>query len=222
MGIYDFNLAAFGQRMLPPDKRGTGLFAYLKNLLVPLQWDHDLRFTDYWIGSTASNWVSGTYNTGARAIYGISVYESLIDGNTDQPNMSENWIKIQENFVGLRERLLYNGGTLSVTWALNRRFMTSFRQPPALSDIYLVPHTKPASSFIVGYVESESSDVFTTGSSEVVVDSYMTGAFYNLTIMVPVAVYNALDPIAANRDKIIRSFADKIIIAGITYNIQTY
>ena len=135
---------------------------------------------------------------------------------------TESWIAIQTNFIGMSERILYNCQVLVLTWALNKRFMTTFRQPPNVSDIYITSFPKPISVFIVGGVEAISSKVFSNTSSEYVINAYDFSAYVNMTIFVPFSVYNALDAIDANRQIIIRSFADKYMAAGIVYTIQTY
>jgi hypothetical protein len=47
-------------------------------------------------------------------------------------------------------------------------------------------------------------------------------AQYNFTINVPSALFATLGNNLTNRENTIRSFADKYVLAGITYNIITY
>lgn len=46
MGIYDQTYKTIINRLLPPDKRGKGIIAYLTDLLSPLQQVHDDVFVD--------------------------------------------------------------------------------------------------------------------------------------------------------------------------------
>jgi len=223
MSIYDVNFDKAGTQLLPPDKRFARQKAWIKVVLSPIQWLRDLWFGEYRTGSTSQQWLSTTtYQKYQRAIYSFGVYESLIDNNTDIPLNVASWQLVQGNFIGLSERILYNGRALVLTYALNKRFSTHFRQPPNISDIYIGAHPKPLAVFVIGGAETNSSKVYSNTSTEYIIDSYDFGQYINMTIYVPLAVFNALDPIPANCEKIIRSFVDRYIVAGILYNIQTY
>lgn len=223
MSIYDVNYNQTGPQLLPPDKRYNRMVAWVKALLVPLQWVRDLWMGSYRTGSTANPWVgSTTYAKYDRVLYKQKVYESLINGNTDTPTEQTSWMVVQQNFIGVFERVLYNGNKLIFEYAINKFFGTVFRQPPNTSDIYISVNNKPFSVFVVGGTENSSSVVYSHVSSEYVIDSYNFSLFVNMTIMVPLGVFNALDPNPVNCEKIIRNYANQYIIAGIIYNVQTY
>lgn len=121
-----------GKQLLPPDKRKPNNISFITCLLSPLQWIRDLWFGSYRTGSTAPAWNSGTtYSKYAQVIYNKVVYESLQDGNTNNTPIigSTYWTAIQQNFIGLSERIIYNGQTLVITYAMNKWFGTTFRQP---------------------------------------------------------------------------------------------
>jgi hypothetical protein len=223
MSIYDINISKQSQRLSPPDKRGVVLGAWMKALFTPLQWLADLWLGSYRTGSTAMEWLNtSTYSKYSRVVYTVYVYESLIDGNTATPTDTSKWRIVQRTFIGLNERLMYNTEKVVLEYALNKRFKTTFRQPPNVSDIYIDAHEKPLAVFQVGGIEINSSSVYSNTSSEFVIDSYSFTDYVNMTVNVPVAVFNALDAIPANCEKIIRSFIDIYIAAGITYTITTY
>jgi hypothetical protein len=224
MSIYDINYTNVGNQLLPPDKRGTYMRSWVAALFKPLQYLRDLWLGDYRAGSTAAPFlISTTYNSGDRVLYKASVYESIVDGNLGHtPPNDAYWVRVQDNFIGVFERVLYNGNVLILTYALNKYFGTVFRQPPNVSDIYLQANAKPAKPFIVGWTEAQSSTVYANNSTEVVINAYTFSDYFNLTIWIPLAVYNALDTVAANREKIVRNFADRYIVAGIIYQVQTY
>lgn len=223
MSFYDVDYSKVGPQLLPPDKRGSLLIRLVAAFLTPVQWLRDLSLGSYRVGPAAQDWLSTTtYAKYDQVVYNIFVYVSLKDGNTDIPTDTSSWLVIQTNFIGMSERILYNCRTLVLTYALNKRFKTVFRQPPNVSDIYIGTFAKPVSVFVVGGVEANSSKVYTIGSSEYVIDSYSFADYVNMTIYVPVAIYNALDPVPANREIIIRSYADKYMAAGIIYTITTY
>jgi hypothetical protein len=82
--------------MLPPDKRNKNTTAYLSSLLKPLQWVRDLWFSEYNTGTTAAAFsTAAPYAKYDRVLYNKSVYESLIDNNTDVPTTS-NWFLVQK------------------------------------------------------------------------------------------------------------------------------
>lgn len=224
MSIYDIDYSQTGPLLLPPDKRNRGLKSFVKVLLSPMQWDADLHFKDYRIGSLAPGWLnSTTYAKYDRVKYNFAIYESIGSTNLNHlPTDTNYWFVVQPNFIGISERVLYNGITLTLTYALNKRFGTLFRQPNNVSDIYIGNNVPPIPPFIFGYSESNSSSFFPQISTEYFINSYSFTTNYNFNINVPVAVYNALDPFPANRDKIFRAFVNGIIPAGITFNIITY
>lgn len=224
MSIYDINYTGVGNQLLPPDKRGGYMRSFVKALFKPLQYLRDLILGDYRTGSTANPFlISTTYAQGERVLFKASVYESLVDGNIGhEPPNDAYWVRVQENFIGIFERVQYNGNVLMLTYALNKYFLTTFRQPPNVSDIFLEAVPKPNDVFIVGFTEDESSVVYANSSTEVVIDGYTFSAYYNMIIWVPQAVYDALDTVPANREKIVRNFADRYVVAGVTYQVQTY
>lgn len=189
--------------------------------MYPLQWLRDLLFDSYKQGATAPSYAAGAYNKYDQVIYQKKVYSSKIDFNTDLPTVTDSWLLVQDNFIGVNERVLYNGEKIIFEWALNKWFGTTFRNPLAISDIYISNNLKKVPVFRVGQVETISSQVYKDHSSEYIVNDYNFGIYNNFTIFVPLLVYNALgDP--SNRERIFRSFADKYVTFGLFYNIVTY
>lgn len=220
--IFDITFSKFINRNLPPDKRFKNIIAYLNCLFSPLQWFQALYLNNYLYGSTAPPYAIGVYQKYDRVIYNKIVYESLINNNTDLPIVATSWMVVQPNFIGIFERLNYNGIILTLTYALNKQFGTIFRQPNSLSDIYIENTPVPQPIFRFGTVEKISSNVSTITSSEYIVNSYSFTTQSNFAIYCPVSVYNALDVTGVNNDKIFRTFCDKYIPAGILYKIITY
>jgi hypothetical protein len=224
MGLYNVNYPNVGQQLLPPDKRGTAMSRWVAAILRPLQWLVDIKLNMWRDGSTAPPYLnSTTYAKGDLVVYRYSVYESTVNGNVgNDPLNITYWTKVQDNFIGTLERLKYNGHVLTLTYALNKYFGTVFRQPNNISDIYIVANTKPVAVFLVGDTEAQSSKVYLNTSSEFIVNSYAFASYTNMTIWVPLSVYNALDTDPTNRDRIVRNFADRYVVAGVTYNVDTY
>jgi hypothetical protein len=220
--LYDIDFDNQVGDLIPPDKRTINFATLLQSLTKGLQYTHDLIFDSYKKGSTAPAYAVGVYAKYDQVIYNKAVYESLVDGNNATPTDLTKWRVIQENYIGVDERILYNGGKLILEYALNKWFDTTFLQPPLVSDIYLTTNPTLLSVFRVGYTEDESSSVGDFASSENVFNDYSFAANYGLTINIPVAVYNALGPDAATREAVVRNFADKYVITGVFYDINAY
>jgi len=220
--LYDINFDNQVQDLIPPDKRTTNFVTLLQSVAKPLQYVRDLIFDSYKKGATAPDYVAGVYAKYDQVVYNKSVYESLVDGNNVAPSDLTKWKLIQANFIGVDERILYNGGKLILEYALNKWFDTTFLQPPLVSDIYLTTNPTLLSVFRVGYSEDESSSVADFASSENVFNDYLFTPSIGLTINIPVAVFNALGADDATREAVVRNFADKYVITGVFYDIQTY
>jgi hypothetical protein len=222
MSIYDISYTNRVVELLPPDKRYSRTVAWFKAIVNQLQYLHTDVLVDFRTGSDYPIYAPGSYNKFDRVIYGQSVYESLYDTNTAVPTDTSKWRLYQLHFLGVEDRLKYNGQVLVLDYAINDRFNTNFRQPPLQSDIYFTINTPAVDVFIVGGDESNSSTILEMISSEYVINSYSFTAFTNFVINIPVAVYNALSTDPAARDKIVRGFVDEILHAGLKYSIQTY
>jgi hypothetical protein len=221
---YDIDYAQQVIELLPPDKRFYNMATWLQTCANQLQWLRDAVLGDYRNGSTVSAWInplsSGTpYTIGNKVNYKNAIYVSIVSNNTDIPTNANSWYKQQDNFIGLNERLAFNGTNLVLTYALNRWFGTTFRQPGSgLSDIYITTNAIIASAFIVGSTDYNSSTVGLSGSSGFI-DGALPFPQFNANINVPKAFFDSLQPAA---DALIGSFTDQYIYGGVTYQIVTY
>jgi hypothetical protein len=221
--IYDINYNQKAIELLPPDKRSGSMIQWAQSLFKEVQYNRDALLTDYKVGSSYPSYSSlATYAKFDRVIYGQSVYESLVNGNTATPTDVTKWRVYQEYFIGVDERLTYNHCKLVLEFALNKRFYSTFRQPPSVSDIYITTNVPPIAVFVSGIVENESSAVYDDVSSEFVINSYSFGGFNNFTVYVPTAVYNAVGSTENARQNTFRNFIDKYNTPSIFYNIVTY
>jgi len=222
MSIYDITYSNRVVEMLPPDKRYSKTVAWFKAIVKQFQYLHTDVFVDFRTGSDYPVYSTGSYNKFDRVIYGQSVYESLVNSNTAVPTDTSKWRVYELHFLGVEDRLKYNGQSLVLNYALNDRFGTNYRQPPLQSDIYFTTNTPVVDVFLIGGDEANSSLVYLDSSSEFIVNSYIFVSFNNFVIRIPVAVYTGLSTDALAREKIVRGFVDQILPAGITYTIQTY
>jgi hypothetical protein len=224
MSIYDINFNQKAIELAPPDKRRPIFVKWVQSLLSQNTILHKKIFIDYKTGASYPNYNPAlTYAQGVLVIYGETVYESLENSNAAVPTDPTKWKVYQDSFIGTNERITYNHVKLSLEYALNRRFQTTFNQPPTLSDIYIVTNAKPFGPFIVGADEPISSSSYSTTSSDFVINAYSFGTlFYNFTVYVPLAVYNGVSATPSARENIFRTFIDQYNTIGINYNIQTY
>jgi hypothetical protein len=211
------------QEALTPDKRQPKQVAFQKGLVSDIDNLHTQLFSTYKNYQILPIWTAGTYNRKDLVRYGKSIFQSNIDLNTSVPSFDNNWNLLNNNFLGNDFRIAIRGEKLILEYALNIWFDTVFRQPPFVSDIFINTNTTFAiDPFRVGTSEFESSGVYSDISSELVVNSYSFTTQFNLFINVPIAFFNSLGVTNNIRESIIKSFADKYISAGITYQIITY
>nr|WP_298660776.1 hypothetical protein [uncultured Flavobacterium sp.] len=222
--INDISIPQFASDILPPEERSVENVSALTGFLSAFgrQWGIFLAFlrgADNHYG--AASWSAGTYNAGDIVIRFQSgeVFECLLDGTTSEPTPSAEWKKILDSFIGVQESQNFWGGTLALTYALNRRFMTTFNDPPTNSDIYIVNTPLATTPFIVGDSETTSSTVGDYVSSAFVMDTYSIAPTYAFDIQVPSALISTLGTDAEN---IIRKFVDKYLTAGLNYTVTPY
>ena len=219
MGLFDLNIDPIIVEQLPPDKRYPTTIELHKALMKGLQWAHDLLFGSYYIGSSAPEYSAGSYNYLDQVIYNKQVYSSLIGSNTDAPTVAASWELIQDNFIGVKERILYCGTKLVLEYALNKEFRTSFRQPPATSDIYLTNLPATKTGFLVGETEPYCSSVGQTTSSDPIGPGIPFTYLHNFEIHIPSALATAL---GATYQQTISNFVRLYIPASLNFLIVTY
>lgn len=215
MGLYNINFNNKAIELLPPDKRQGVNVRWLQSLLAPIQYLRDKYLGDYKEGSPYSQWVAGTYAKGAKVIYKQVVYESLVDGNTIQPP-SQNWTTYLPSFIGVDKRVLFNGQTLVMEYALNQRFFATFRQPPLQSDIYITNIDPVVTGFLVGETEPFCSSIGETDSSDAIGYSYTFIQINNFQINMPTAVF------ATTNFQEVSDFVRRFSPASLNFIIQTY
>ena len=207
---------------LVPDKRMPITTAYLQALVKDISNNHIQLFETYKQYQLLDDWIPATYTKNTLIKYSKSIYQA-VDDTSDTPSYSNMWRLVSENYQGNDFRLSVTSEKLVLEYALNDWFGSMFRQPiDGISDIFLTTNEITESPFLIGLYENESSKIFTDTSSEFIVNNYTFLNQFNLTINVPIALYNTLGSTDNIRQTIIRSYADKYVASGITYNIITY
>lgn len=213
MDLFTINFNAKVIEWLPVDKRKPVGVRWLQALISPIQYLRDKYLGDYKVGSSYPQWTAGTYNTGAKVVFKQVVYESQVDGNTTQPP-SGSWSVYLPSFLGVDERVKFNGQKLVLEYALNLRFLSNFKQPPLVSDIYITNVAASVVGFRVG--QTIGSSVGQSISSATVNYSSPFLQIHNFQINIPAAIY------ATTNDSEISDFVRKFIPASLNFTIQPY
>lgn len=213
--IYDFDINTNAVELLPPDKRKFSNIRLLWSLLSPMQWIRDLVFGSYYEGSNAPAYTAGTYDYMAQVIYDRKIYMSLFDGNTDLPTTSK-WMLIQDNFIGVKERILYNAEKLVFEYLLNKEYGTTFRQPPLQSDIFINNLAAVPDGFLVGETEPYCSSVGQTTSSDAIGYNWTFVYLNHFQINIPASLL-----LTVSVDHI-RDYANQYAAASTNFTIVTY
>lgn len=225
---YDVNYYNQILQVMPPNKRTAAHLYWLFAILSPLVWLRDVVYNVFKKGQIYSDYVAGTYAKGDRVRYQRGVYESRIDGNTDNPLVADSWYKLADNFIGMDERVRFSSARIVYEYALNKWFSTDslpciWSEIPGNSTIYITNNTVVTGFFRVAYSADSSSSVGFDASSEPIPysPSIVTGG-PNYTINIPTAVYTSLGSDVYIREATVRNFADKLNPIGLNYDIQTY
>lgn len=216
--IISFNL--LWETLYPPILRLPNHLDWGKVLMKPLQYLRDLIFEDYANGSLYDMYDNITnYIVGDRVIYiDRGSYECIQDTIGNIPTNTSYWRKINDNYIGIRERIKYNSQKILFEWALNRNFICTgiyISNTPLTTTGFLMGHTGPYSSTLAG-----SSNV--SANPSYLANSLTLSDGFSYTIYVPIAVFNALGTSNGQRESIIRAFADKYNLAGMFYKVVTY
>lgn len=216
MDIFDINYNQQAPELLPPDKRDKPRIALFQALLSGVQWCRDIILGSYKKGSVDPDYAAGTYPAFAKVIFQKAVYYSLIDNNTADPLDTTAWLKIQDNFLGVAERVKFNGQNIVLEYALNQRFGGTFRPPGSMSpsDIYMTLLPRVVYGFRVG--RTIGSYVGQTQSANKVGSPIPFIRINNFEVHVTNAIFTETN------EQEIRDFINLYIPAGLRFTITTY
>jgi len=222
MSIYTYSTNYISEKLLPPSLRNKKHLAWLKVLLSPIQWLWKRIFVEYADGSFFAIFdISTAYVKGDIVVYSDrKVYQCLVNATGILPYDTVSWVKINDNFIGARERIKYNAQKKVFEYALNKWFFVPVGDP----QIYIINNIVVPDGFLL----AESGDLSGLMASDSFFSpSYMGSTYtittsYDYTIYVPVLVFNAQGSTTANREQAIRNFADQYNLVGMIYNVITY
>lgn len=214
--IFDIDFNQQANDLLPPDKRGVKTISLQRALLIACQWSRDLIFGSYKTGATAPVYAGGTYNKYDQVIYNKAVYYSLVDNNAALPTDTASWLLVQKNFLGVDERVRYNGQKIVLEYALNHRFGGVFRPPgsSSLSDIYINNVDPVPAGFRVGL--TRGSTVGLTMSSDFIGQGVPFVQLANFNINFLNSLY------ILTNEQAVRDFVDPVIPISLKYSITPY
>lgn len=231
--IYRVNENLLGEQLLPPDKRLNIFSNYLNSLLIPAQYLNNLNaiFREGSLPSLYSNVT--TYSNGSIVLgwfnFTRAIFLSLINNNLNKPlTDTTSWLLIVDNFIGVNERLLYNGNKLVLEWALNKYFGTIFRQPPNIPDIYINDNDANYKNFFIANNFYIAGEIFNDESRGYIINQLSpvvaASEGLNFSIYFPLSLYITLPGWTGpgSVDGYITNFVNNYISAGLTYNIITY
>ena len=234
--VIDFN--EFAIQQLPSAQRLPKWVVMAQALLSPETRLYNLLYRYINGSDDLLYWnVSTTYGAGELVKDINGVYESIAGGNTGNATTDPTkWLKVLGSFIGAKERIKYRGNYLTLTYALNRYFGTTFRQPPypppydcntgsgTFSDIYITNDEPVYVSDVTYPTEPLSSDVYPTYSTGYYFPTpvYATATTYSFVIHIPTAVFTALGSTTAIRNSIVNGFVVKYAPQGVQWRIVTY
>lgn len=225
---------------LPPDKRSFPYWkATFRGYLSQCKRLYNI-FKNRVNGTVCTEWSNSTsYSLDVEVFYQFSVYKSLVGSNFGNiPDLNPTkWQLIQTTELGTELRSKFTFNKMIFEYALNKYFLKAlnsngyvgFKQPnsatsPANSDIYVGTNVITYPSFISGVTEatSDSSGYDSSTRYSTYDEDFSALVSNHFTIYIPSTVFSTIssDPIVA--ETIVRRFADKYVITGMIYKVQTY
>lgn len=227
MSLYDVDFSKVAIDILPTHKR-TDIIELTDTVQEPLN-DLNVFFKWFREGSTAGQYNNAvTYSFGQVVKYSRKIYvrNEITSGYASGtiPTNATYWDNVSDNFVGVLERIQYRPQKLSLEYALNKAFGTTFNNPPTLSQIYINNVNTTDINFFIGetdadtmpLTETDNTALFFIGETDFIANEA------DFEIFVPNAVYTALGSTNTERDLVIGTIVDTYKLAGYTYKITAY
>lgn len=218
--MFSFSTTYLSEKLVPPALRQIRILAYLRVLLAAIQvkWDDYLEYIN---GSSYAVFdISNPYVVGDRVRYGYAIYECIQNSTLIIPTDTNYWLLINKDFVGVDARRKFNSQKIVLEYVLNLYLNTTATTLPL---IYTTRNAVDTNGFYLG-VDGDSA--FGELGTEINQNDYLGTSYtlgqYAMTIYVPLAIYNSLATTAADREKRVRNIADKYVVAGINFDVQTF
>jgi len=221
--IYDYDNELVGEQLTPPVLRKTKFLAWLNVITSPVQKLWNTIFIDYKDGSDYPDYDAFTlYALGDRVIYTDKMIYEAIDASLGAlPSDTTKWVLINDNFIGVKERIKYNSQIILLEYALNKWY----RIPSTDPQIYIENTSNVSMQFVLGDSSATSSLMPNDSINQI---QYMGNnptyplVEYDFIVWVPTAVYNTLGNDTANRYNNVYKFVSKYVLSGIKFRIGDY
>jgi len=217
MNIFVVTFSLLWETLYPPKLRKAVALAWGIVVMRPLQWLSDAIFISYADGSTDPDYNNATaYSKDDRVIFtDRGQYEAKQATTGNLPTDLTFWRKVNDNYIGARERAKYTSQKILFEYALDRIFQTT--------GIFITNFNTPANSFLMGETGPNSSAMFNDGinSTEYLTENFIVGD-QDFTINVPLATFNALASNDLDRENVVRGVADIYVIGGMIYKVATF
>lgn len=221
--IYLQDIDTLSVDLLPVRKRKMVMKAWLKELISPAQWLNDLLFKDY-----ADGHLYGAYS--AFTVYQPGQRITFIDG-ANYEFINENaaflagfapdtyptyWTKLQSNFLGARERSMYNFQKLMLEVVLNKQFQVALysakewevkwianvpiaQSAPPFTQIYIKQTTNVQTNFWLSRGNGINAYLSRSSTASILFLARINSSYsiIQYSIYVPTALYNYIASIQA-------------------------
>lgn len=233
MPIYDINYNNVIGNLLPPQLRTESIKKWLYALTSPVQWIRDKFFYNY-VQSDLYIFCDGITpliinNSGTLVKFvDNSVWETQIDavdtsiynptiGQTTDVDGNTIWIKIQDDFVGINERLMYSNQKKLFEYLLNNYF----KHDNSANYIYINTNDISHNMFEIAENDVDSSVIAQQDYETLfwISEGDDENEENNFTIFVPILIATQL---GINYQKIISQIVDKYNYFGLIYNYVIY
>lgn len=233
MSIYSYDNKIVAEQIAPPTLRQSKFLAWLYVITKPVQSLWDFAFNGYKDGSTFDYDLDDTFlffpigfvfTKGDIIKYSKGIYVCIetfsFTGVVDLTKFN----KLQDNFLGVEERIKYNSQKILFEYAMNKWFSVPNVSIP--NSIFITNNFIQSQTVFLMGESSETSSLMPNSSSYSGnymgnVPAYIAVSF-DFTINVPLDLFDTLGTNATNKENTIRQFADKYNLAGTTYNVITY
>ena len=228
---YFLNIVNKVYNCLPPLKRLPIIINFMNCITYPLLWLNQNYFGTYQSGIGYVTWSNSIAYTAGQQVIGSDsqVYQCWNPNTGNDPTLDTTnlyWFRVSPNWIGATERASYTVSLLSLTFAINRYFNTSFSQPPALSVIYLTPNMPFVPYFTVGNSEQYCSYNANQIDGNIYIPLLMNSAVYNRgTSAGGNPMFIVYCPTAFNNQDFINKlsrFVNRYLQVGRTYKIIFY
>jgi len=230
--IYKVDENYLVKSLLPPDKRQPIHTSWLEALNSQMQFIND-KDVAYIYGSTYSSWTSSaTYSLGARVFGGLTYNNNIFQSTTNlnhnnQLSNSNYWELFTDDRIGMTEKYMMMDEKITMEFALNRHFGTTFSQPNGVthstvrSTIYIDDNQLAATTFYMSPSNFNSSTMYPSSSSAYMNPIGIQGGFYsnsNYTVWVPTWFM----PQIPGMTQSVINFVNKYNYYSITFDVKTY